>query len=174
VSITTLSRYLLSWALSASWRIHRLYSHVGTEANSRASLELCSLLSRFPFWRDGHAALADLSLEAGDLAKAYASTQCVRILSGQSRTHERRWRHLLARCLLSTGRMAEALEELQRAEGLGPISAALVEDKAAALMALGRGPEAAESLSSLPLKALSPAAQMTLNYLKTKTEPPAA
>lgn len=134
----------------------------------RAALELRSLLVRFPYWRDGHLHLAQVSLQEKDLATAYASTQCFRALvSGRSSAKlESQGRHLLGRCFLAAGDPAQALDHLRMAKLLSPLSGPIAEDEAAALMALGRNSEAAQTLADIPPDNLSFSGSIALGHLK--------
>lgn len=128
---------------------------------------LRSRLQSTPYWSRGHVELGELSLEADDVATAYASGQAA-IKLGDSQFAPRA-RILLARChlkRLSFDAGCKAFAELCKAY---PSRWDLVEDLAASFIGLGRYAEAESQLNRIPEDVRSGPAKSALLFVREKT-----
>lgn len=139
------------------------------ERERKSKIELLrGILQKVPFWLPGHLQLAELSLLQRDIATAYASSQAVLVL--QPKDLERDWAHLhLGRCYLQRGQLEAALEQFCAISPSGEVGIVACEERAAALLALGRTKDAADCLEAIPLGQRSHSAEAALQYARKHT-----
>lgn len=144
----------------------------GTEPSSARLQWIRYHLQRCPYWAHGHAELAREAILRNDIALAYPSALAVRELSPQSQRKRAKAHHLLGICFLRKSSPQAALEEFERAEALitpGRVMTEryeLLEDKAAALMALGRDAEAERAFEEIPAGRRTADAEAARQFLK--------
>lgn len=126
-----------------------------------------SLLRRFPFWLRGHQRLGEMSLEANDVATAYAAAQCLIAATGEQSSLRGEAYLLLGRSFLRRSDWKTSIGYLERAADLLPQDLRVLEERAAAHIAGGERPRALELLEIIPTERLSPAAKAALDFLRS-------
>jgi tetratricopeptide (TPR) repeat protein len=156
-----LSRKAISYLLSA----------LNYMAPKNSSLEqkesaIRGVLRRYPFWTDGQLSLANIALQADNLALAYSSAISAKILSGRDKVRSRQSLFLLGRCFLKRSDWQAALNYFKEAETLGLDSSSLKEDTAAAYILGERYAEALKLLEAIPDSEISPEAKAALRFVR--------
>lgn len=162
----------ISWAILRALNI--LEQNQQGLGAARLKAPLKALLEDRPYWPKGHIIFAQISLASEDIAAAYAAAQAGILLSAQSPKLKRAGEIVLAQCYLRRGAPGKAREIL---EGIGDElskSPDLVEDLAAANMALGDFQRAITTFKSIKTELLSAQAQAALNYCEQKVKAPEA
>lgn len=126
---------------------------------------LRSLIQRFPFWTHGRGILARYSLEANDIATAYAEAHALRVLSSDRSPLRATSLALLGQCYLRRGDGVGALPLLNQASELRPHDLRIREDQAAALVLVGDKIKAIDILKGIPTANLSAEGKAALQWL---------
>jgi Flp pilus assembly protein TadD len=144
-------------------------SELKKEPTRDETLELRSLIQRFPSWQRGRAMLAERSLRADDIATAYAEAQALRVLSAGSAPLQALSLSLLGQCYLKRGDGAAALPLLRQASALRPYDSSIREEEAAAHVLIGDKAQALEILNNIPSSNLSAESKAALRWLSSKS-----
>lgn len=105
-------------------------------------------LPRYPYWRSGHKALAELYLKTNAIELAYAAAQSYKALLSEKQV----WRaeYLLGCCYLKKRQVEQALALFDRLLREQPHNLAIAEEYAAALVAQGHYGIAIQVLENIP------------------------
>jgi len=128
---------------------------------------LLKRLRTFPYWRNGHRKVFEISLLTKDLHLAYGAAQAVFALAVEAQEKDES-RHLIARALLAGAQADRALRILDQISPGYKSLPQVQEDISACLMALGKDEEAQNILLRLGHQKLSPEGRAVLAYLEKK------
>jgi predicted negative regulator of RcsB-dependent stress response len=126
---------------------------------------LRALIRRFPYWTEGRALLAKLSLEANDVATAYAEALALRTLAPKHSHFHTVALFELGRCFLRRNDASSALAFLDEAHELNPKDSRIQEERSAALVLLGDKVRALEILKTISPEELSAEGKAALQWL---------
>ncbi|MCX6114921.1 MAG: hypothetical protein NTV65_06880 [Proteobacteria bacterium] len=157
-------RRLISAILDIYWKL----SGRRTSDSDSLILHLRSILRRFPFWAEGHLALAELCINTGDIAAAYASGHALKALSTPNSFHSAQALFILGRCFLRKGEWQSALIYLCQAHAILPTLYAIHEEEAAALMLSEDYSAALKALAQIPSERLSAEGKAALEFAKMR------
>jgi len=143
-------------------------SSLPTDATSKAQEELTALralIRRFPYWLQGRALAAKRSLEADDIATAYAEAQALLALAPGGSHYHAVALFELGRCFLRRHDAASALAFLDQAHELKPKDTRIQEERSAAIVAQGDKARALEILKTISPTELSAEGKAALRWL---------
>jgi tetratricopeptide (TPR) repeat protein len=123
-----------------------------------------NLLRRFPYWAYGHRLFAESALLRDDVAAAYASTQAIIALRGETTVSD----YLLGRCYLKRNLPEKAIEHLLRAHKQLPNDYEVIEEVVAGYIFLEQFDKAIEFLKIIPDERRSVEAVHLGQYLDEK------
>jgi tetratricopeptide (TPR) repeat protein len=133
---------------------------------------LRALLRRFPYWAHGHLALAEIAIDAENIALAYSSALSCVVLQGGNSARSREALLIVGQCFLKRGDCERALEYMLQAQELGLQTPRLAEDIAAAHILRGGYAEAYEILRQMPANKITAAGKAALGFARSKTTRP--
>jgi hypothetical protein len=133
---------------------------------------LRSQLIALPTWRNGHKYLVDLALDRRQVDWAYGSALAMQKLSKKPISKAESDLYL-ARCLLAAGDYLRALSVVQAISQVVPerLLWRVMSCQAAALIALGRGAEAASIIADIPQAHRDPGDELVLRAIVTSPRP---
>jgi predicted Zn-dependent protease len=144
------------------------------EGNSEREY-LRGLIRRFPYWMKGRALLANSSLEANDVATAYAEAQALLTLTPSNSHYHATALYELGRCFLRRNDPTSALAFLDQAHNLRPKDPSIQEEQSAALVLQGDKARALTILQAISPTDLSAEGKAALQWLvREQTNAPAA
>ena len=170
-----ISHFVGTLCASTLWRLRpftgRLQtkpSPISTEERTTATAdleELRALIRRFPYWLQGRGLLATQSLNANDVATAYAEAQALLMLAPKNSHYHATALLELGRCFLRRGDGASALAFLDQAHELMRSNTTVQEERSAALVLIGEKVRARDILLSIAPAALSAEGKAALRWL---------
>ena len=171
-----ISHLIVNLCVSILWRLrprpqtpqHTSPSPIVSDDKAEESSErqaLRALIRRFPYWIKGRALLAKLSLEANDVATAYAEAQSLLALAPKNSHYHAVGLFELGRCFLRRGDAASALAFLEQAHELSPSDSKIQEERSAALVLQGDKARALEILKTISPAELSAEGKAALQWL---------
>ncbi len=150
--------------------LNALWSLSSTSRDPSATVEArcISLLRRYPFWEIGHKALAEIALSQDDVARAYASATCYRVLCEGSGKDPSDALYILGQCFLRRGDCAAALTHLERAHALDPARTDIQEELAAAHVLAGDYGRARAVLENISAERISAEGKAALAFVRSR------
>ena len=171
-----ISHVVVNLCVDTLWRVrpyarrspHAPPSSLPTDDNATDKEELTALralIRRFPYWMQGRALVAKISLEADDIATAYAEAQALLALAPGGSHYHAVALFDLGRCFLRRHDAASALAFLDQAHELRPQDPRIQEERSAAIVVQGDKVRALEILKTIPSTELSAEGKAALQWL---------
>lgn len=158
-------RGVVSALLTAMWNTIVVYRALSTEEKR---VRIIQILRRFPYWADGHRALADYALQEDSVATAYGASLCALNLNKGNLKLERESLMLLGQCCLKRGDSKRALGYFLACQEHGLDTPALLENLAAAHILNRSFEEALHVLRKIDSSKISAEGKAALNYVSSK------
>jgi len=150
--------------------LNALWSWSAGQREAPAAIEArcVSLLRRYPFWLTGHKLLAEMALSRDDVARAYASATCYRVLCDHNGKDPSDALYILGKCFLRRGDCAAALSHFERAHALDPSRTDIQEELAAAHVLGGDYDRARVVLEGISAEHISAEGKAALAFVRSR------